>query len=294
MSIPFIKTENLYCNYKDENGNDAPALIDINLEIERGEYIAIIGPNGSGKSTLAKLFNLILEPASGRILIDGKDITADDIDESDLIDIRRKIGMVFQNPDNQLVATIVEEDIAFGPENLGVPSVEIRNRVESALDAVGMSAYAKHEPHRLSGGQKQRIAIAGILAMRPECIILDESTAMLDPRGRADVIDIIEKLNKEQGITIITITHYMNEAVRADRVIILENGNLIKDCQPKEVFSSVEFLKSHGLDVPQSVELIEKLRSNGVQISGNPVTPEECSDAIINYLRKNELKNDKN
>lgn len=294
MSIPFIKTENLYCNYKDENGNNAPALIDINLEIERGEYIAIIGRNGSGKSTLAKLFNLILEPASGRILIDGKDITSVDIDESDLIDIRRKIGMVFQNPDNQLVATVVEEDIAFGPENLGVPSAEIRNRVDNALEAVGMSAYSKHEPHRLSGGQKQRIAIAGILAMGPECIILDESTAMLDPKGRADVIEIIEKLNREQGITVITITHYMNEAVRADRVIILENGNLIKDCRPKDVFSSVEFLKSHGLDVPQSVELVEKLRRKGINIPGNPITPEECSDEILNYLQKNELKDDKN
>lgn len=294
MSIPFIKTENLCCNYKDENYNDTPALIDINLKIQRGEYVAIIGRNGSGKSTLAKLFNLILEPVSGKIFVDGKDITAEDIDEPDLIDIRRKIGMVFQNPDNQLVATIVEEDIAFGPENLGVPSNKIRERVDSALNSVGMTAYAKHEPHRLSGGQKQRIAIAGILAMKPQCIILDESTAMLDPRGRTDVIEIIERLNREQGITVITITHYMNEAVRADRVIILENGRLIKDCSPKDVFSCPEFLKEHGLDVPQSVELVEKLKKNGVHIEGNPITPEECSNAIIKYLQKNEIKNDKN
>lgn len=294
MSIPFIKTEHLCCNYKDENGNDAPALVDINLEIERGEYIAIIGRNGSGKSTLAKLFNLILEPISGKILIDGKDITSNDLNEDDLIDLRRKIGMVFQNPDNQLVATIVEEDIAFGPENLGVPTHEIRERVDNSLKAVGMTSYAKHEPHRLSGGQKQRIAIAGILAMGPQCIILDESTAMLDPQGRADVIEIIERLNREQGITVITITHYMNEAVRADRVIILENGSLIKDCKPKDVFSCPQFLKEHGLDVPQSVELVEKLRKKGIYISENPITPEECSEAIIKYLRKNEIENDKN
>ena len=293
-SVPFIKTENLCCNYKDDNYNDAPALIDINLEIHKGEYIAIIGRNGSGKSTLAKLFNLILEPVSGKIFIDGKDITAEDISESDLIDVRRKVGMVFQNPDNQLVATIVEEDIAFGPENMGVPTNEIRERVDNALNAVGMSSYAKHEPHRLSGGQKQRIAIAGILAMKPQCIILDESTAMLDPKGRADVIEIIEKLNREHGITVITITHYMNEAVRADRVIILENGKLIKDCPPKEVFSSPDFLKEHGLDVPQSVAFVEKMKERGIHIEGNPITPEECADAIIKYLRKNEMKDGKN
>ena len=294
MCVPFIKTENLCCNYRDENGNDAPALIDINLEIERGEYIAIIGRNGSGKSTLAKLFNLILEPVSGKIFVDGKDITNDNIEESDLLDVRRKIGMVFQNPDNQLVATIVEEDIAFGPENLGIPTNEIRCRVDDALKSVGMTEYASREPHRLSGGQKQRIAIAGILAMNPQCIILDESTAMLDPKGRSDVIEIIEKLNREKGITIIMITHYMNEAVRADRVIILENGRLIKDCPPKEVFSCVDFLKKHGLDVPQSVELIEKLKEHGIEIKENPITPKECSDAIIKYLQKNEIKNDKN
>lgn len=276
----FIKVENVKCLYKDETGVDAVALDDISLEIERGEYIAIIGRNGSGKSTLAKLFNMILDPAEGKITVDGVDITDENISEADILDVRRKIGMVFQNPDNQLVATIVEEDIAFGPENLGIPSEQIRKRVDDALETVGMTAYIHHEPHRLSGGQKQRIAIAGVLAMNPECIILDESTAMLDPRGRAEVMSTVERLNRERGMTVIMITHYMNEAVRADRVIMLDNGHLIKDASAREVFSDPELLRKYGLDVPQSVELVDELKRAGIEIQSDPVTLTECAEAI--------------
>lgn len=286
----FIRAEHLYCNYKDENGHEAPALIDINLNIKKGEYISIIGRNGSGKSTLAKLLNMILDPAAGKIFIDGKDITLGNLNDSDILDIRRKVGMVFQNPDNQLVATIVEEDIAFGPENLGIPSPEIRRLVDESLETVGMKGFEKHEPHRLSGGQKQRIAIAGVLAMNPECIILDESTAMLDPRGRAEVMNTVEKLNRERGITVIMITHYMNEAARADRLIILNDGRLLRDCTPRELFSKPDFLRQYGLDVPQSVELVDELRKNGMAIGGEPVTPEECAAEIMKYLAKRDTK----
>lgn len=280
MSESFIKATGIRCLYKDENGNEAVALDNINLEIQRGEYIAIIGRNGSGKSTLAKLFNMILDPAAGSIEIDGVDITSPDLDDEAVLDIRRKIGMVFQNPDNQLVATIVEEDVAFGPENLGVPNPELRERVDNALATVGMTEYAHHEPHRLSGGQKQRVAIAGVLAMKPDCIILDESTAMLDPRGRAEVMDTVERLNREDGITVIMITHYMNEAVRAGRVIMLDNGHLVKDAAPREIFSDPALLRRYGLDVPQSVALVEQLRGAGLAIPGSPITPEECATAI--------------
>ncbi len=280
MSEAFIEVDNVKCLYKDENGADAVALSNISLTIRRGEYIAIIGRNGSGKSTLAKLFNMILDPVEGKILVDGVDITDPELPEKDILEVRRKIGMVFQNPDNQLVATIVEEDIAFGPENLGVPSEQIRERVDDSLATVGMSEYARHEPHRLSGGQKQRVAIAGVLAMNPECIILDESTAMLDPRGRREVIATIERLNKERGITVIMITHYMNEAVRADRVIMLDNGMLVKDAGAREIFSDPVLLREYGLDVPQSVELVHELKKAGVNIQGDPITPEECADAI--------------
>ena len=280
MSEAFIKVENIKCLYKDENGADAVALSDVSLTIQRGEYIAIIGRNGSGKSTLAKIFNMILDPVEGKIYVDGVDITNPELPEKDILEVRRKIGMVFQNPDNQLVATIVEEDIAFGPENLGVPSAEIRSRVDDSLATVGMSEYAHHEPHRLSGGQKQRIAIAGVLAMNPECIILDESTAMLDPRGRREVIATIERLNKERGITVIMITHYMNEAVRAGRVIMLNNGIVVKDASAREIFSDPTLLREYGLDVPQSIELVHELRKSGVNIQGDPITPDECADAI--------------
>lgn len=280
----FIKAENIKCLYKDENNSDAVALENVNLEIDRGEYIAIIGRNGSGKSTLAKLFNMILDPVEGKIFVDGVDITDENLSEDNIIDVRRKIGMVFQNPDNQLVATIVEEDIAFGPENLGVPSPEIRERVDDALNTVGMSEYAHHEPHRLSGGQKQRIAIAGVLAMQPECIILDESTAMLDPKGREEVMATVERLNRERGMTIIMITHYMNEAVRADRVIMLDNGHIVKDAPSREIFSDIDLLRRYGLDVPQSIELVSELKKAGIDVQGDPVTLSECADAIKNAL----------
>ena len=280
----FIKAENIKCLYKDENNSDAVALENINLEIDRGEYVAIIGRNGSGKSTLAKLFNMILDPVEGKITVDGIDITDENLSEENIIDVRRKIGMVFQNPDNQLVATIVEEDIAFGPENLGVPSADIRKRVDDALNTVGMIEYAHHEPHRLSGGQKQRIAIAGVLAMQPECIILDESTAMLDPKGREEVMATVEQLNRERGMTIIMITHYMNEAVRANRVIMLDNGHIVKDASAREIFSDIDLLRRYGLDVPQPIELVSELKSLGIDVQGDPVTLSECADAIQNAL----------
>ena len=206
--------------------------------------------------------------------------------DDEILDIRRRVGMVFQNPDNQIVATIVEEDIAFGPENLGIPTPEIRRRVDYALETVGMRGYEKHEPHRLSGGQKQRIAIAGVLAMQPECIILDEATAMLDPRGRAEVINTIELLNRERKITVIMITHHMNEAVRADRVIVLSDGRLLRDYPPRQLFSEPDFLRRQGLGVPQSVELIDELRRQGIALEGEPVTPEECAGAIMKYLKQ--------
>lgn len=286
MDEYFIRTEHLCCNYRDENGREAPALIDINLKIKKGEYIAVIGRNGSGKSTLAKLLNMILLPASGKIYIDGKDMTSGNLSDDEILDIRRRVGMVFQNPDNQIVATIVEEDIAFGPENLGIPTPEIRRRVDYALETVGMRGYEKHEPHRLSGGQKQRIAIAGVLAMQPECIILDEATAMLDPRGRAEVLNTIELLNRERKITVIMITHHMNEAVRADRVIVLSDGRLLRDYPPRQLFSEPDFLRRQGLGVPQSVELIDELRRQGIALEGEPVTPEECAGAIMKYLKQ--------
>ncbi len=291
MLQPFIQVKNLRYSYQDEEDkHDVLVLKDLSLEIHRGEYIAILGHNGSGKSTFAKLLNLILEANSGQILVDGKDITAPDMTEEDVLALRRKIGMVFQNPDNQLVATIVEEDIAFGPENLGLPSEEIRRRVDDALQAVGMSAYAEHEPHRLSGGQKQRIAIAGIIAMQPECMIFDESTAMLDPSGRRDVIRTMEQLNKERGITIVAITHYMNEAARADRVIIINDGQVAMDGTPEEVFCRGEQLAAFGLDVPQGTALIHRLRKQGIDLPGDCTTTEQCAETICRALGVQEDK----
>ena len=283
MNQPFIKVENLNFSYDDGDAN-VPALHNVNLSVEEGEYVAVIGRNGSGKSTFAKLLNMILEPTSGKIFIEGKDITDKNITEEEIFAIRRNVGMVFQNPDNQLVATIVEDDVAFGPENLGVPSAEIRQRVDSALKSVGMSEFAKHEPARLSGGQKQRVAIAGIIAMLPKCIIFDESTAMLDPVGRRDVVDMMEKLNREMGITVITITHYMNEAVRADRVIVFNNGDVIADGNPDEVYSNAELIRSAGLDLPQCAALAAMLRESGIEIEGVCITPEKCADAICAAL----------
>lgn len=293
MKDYIIKTENLGFTYTENDDSDIvraediPALADVNINIEHGEYVAILGHNGSGKSTFAKLLNVILTPTVGKIYIDGIDITSDNFTEDDVFNIRRKVGMVFQNPDNQLVATVVEEDVAFGPENLGLPREEIRSRVDSSLSLVGMTAYKSHAPHKLSGGQKQRVAIAGIIAMKPEIIIFDESTAMLDPRGRKEIVDIMEKLNKDEGITVLNITHYMEEAVRADRVIVINDGRVCLDGTPKEVFSNVEKLRAIGLDAPQGNELVLALRDTGCKIKGDCLTENECIDLLYDFISKN-------
>ena len=262
--MSYIKIRNLNFSYKDDDGNPENVIRDLSLDIERGEYVAVLGHNGSGKSTLAKLLNLVIDDYDyfeGSIEIDGVEISSPEMTEDDVYELRKKVGMVFQNPDNQIVATIVEEDVAFGPENLGVPREEIRRRVDDALAVVGMTEYARHEPHRLSGGQKQRIAIAGIIAMKPDCIIFDESTAMLDPIGRAEVMDTIEYLNRERGITVLHITHYMDEAVRADRVMVVDHGEILLDGTPEAVFSHVDALKAAGLDVPQVTALTHRLKT---------------------------------
>ena len=286
MSEIFIKTENLSYTYDSDSVNGAPVLNDLSVEIREGEFVAVLGHNGSGKSTLAKLWNMILTPTSGKIYICGKDITDENITDDDILELRKNIGMVFQNPDNQLVATIVEDDVAFGPENLGVQSEEIRERVDSVLKSVGMEDYAKHEPHRLSGGQKQRIAIAGILAMQPRCIIFDESTAMLDPLGRQEVMAQIIKLNREKNITVIMITHYMEEAALADRIIVLNDGNTILDGTPEYVFDHEKELLDCGLSIPQCTELIHRLREHGIDLDGDCVSLEVCAQLIIKSLNK--------
>lgn len=288
MSSHFIETVDLAFSYEDqgsESKNTMFALNGVNIVIERGEYVAVVGRNGSGKSTFAKLLNLVLEPIRGDILINGKSVCGDLSDE-DIIELRRSIGMVFQNPDNQIVATIVEEDVAFGPENIGIPSAEIRERVNNALKSVGMLEYANHEPHRLSGGQKQRVAIAGIIAMMPDCMIFDESTAMLDPIGRTEVLSVMEKLVREHGITVINITHHMSEAVRADRVIVIDGGKVIADASPREIFSNAELVRQAGLELPQSSELIHSLRNVELSASDMPITADEAARAIINILNK--------
>ena len=283
LSHSFIHTEDLCFSYTDSEGKkESPALKGISVDIQKGEYVAVLGHNGSGKSTFAKLLNLILEPTSGKLVIDGVDLTGQELTDDLLLQLRRKVGMVFQNPDNQLVATVVEEDVAFGPENLGIPQNEIRIRVDEALEAVGMSQYATHEPHRLSGGQKQRIAIAGVIAMMPQCIIFDESTAMLDPSGRRDVLDAIKMLNKEFGITVLNITHYMNEAALANRVLVINDGNLLLDGSPDEIFAQQDLLKDVGLEVPQCAELIYALKKEGIDIDGTALsTPEGCAEMIL-------------
>ena len=293
MENIIIKTENLGFTYEDDDIDDSPllekkeipALEGVSLEIRNGEYIAVLGHNGSGKSTFAKLLNLILVPTVGKIYVDSKDISTDDITDDDVFDVRRKVGMVFQNPDNQLVATVVEEDVAFGPENLGLPREEIRARIDEALKVVGMTEYREHAPHKLSGGQKQRVAIAGIIAMKPKVIIFDESTAMLDPQGRAEILDIMEKLNREEGITVLNITHYMDEAARADRVIVINDGKVALDGTAKEVFARSGELHEMGLEAPQGRELINQLSSLGVEINSDALSEEECIAALLSHLK---------
>ena len=289
-----IKTEDLSFTYFDGNldelkTTEIPALRSINLSVKEGEYISVLGHNGSGKSTLAKLLNLILIPTSGKIYIDGKDVSDENLSDDEVFEVRKKVGMVFQNPDNQIVATVVEEDVAFGVENLGLPREEIRRRVVNALNVVGMQDYARHAPHKLSGGQKQRVAIAGIIAMRPRVIIFDESTAMLDPIGRKAVIEIMEKLNREENITVINITHYMEEAARADRVIVINDGEMILDGTAKEVFSQVDLLHKIGLESPQSTELVKELKGMGLNVDIYAIGEEECVDTIFRSLSKKDI-----
>lgn len=284
MNQPFIQIEDLSFSYG-EGSEQANVLKNISLSIEKGSFVAVLGHNGSGKSTLAKLINMILAPTSGKILIDGRDITSPDMTEDEMFEIRRKIGMVFQNPDNQLVATVVEEDIAFGPENLGVEPKEIRRRVDEALQLVHMSAYAKHSPHQLSGGQKQRVAIAGIIAMLPECIIFDESTAMLDPSGRKEVMDTIEMLNRDLGISVLHITHNMEEAVRAQRVIVINDGSLFMDGTPRQVFGQVGKLQRVGLDVPQVTELFYELNREGIRLRQDILQEEEGASLLAAMMK---------
>ena len=261
-----------------DNPEEAPRLVleGIDLSIEKGSFVALLGHNGSGKSTLAKHFNAMLRPTGGRVLVEGIDTA----EEEQKYEIRRMVGMVLQNPDNQLVSTIVEEDVAFGPENLGVPPEEIRRRVDDALRAVDMYDYREHAPDKLSGGQKQRVAIAGILAMQPDCIVLDEPTAMLDPKGRREVLDTIHRLNRERGMTVVLITHYMDEAAGADRVVVMDEGRILMDAAPRQVFARVEELRAVELDVPQPTELCHLLRKAGVPLPEDVLTVEECVSAL--------------
>ena len=275
--MEMIKTQDLAFTYPGtEDQVNTRALRGVDVTIERGSFVVILGHNGSGKSTLAKTFNAVLLPSGGKVYVEGMDT----MDESLLLEIRRRVGMVFQNPDNQIVANVVEEDVAFAPENLGVPSAEIRKRVDDALEAVGMTQFVKHAPHLLSGGQKQRIAIAGVLAMKPEGIVLDEATAMLDPIGRREVLAAVEKLNREQGITVVLITHHMNEAEHADRVIVMNDGLVVMDGKPREVFTRKEELEDIGLAVPDTVSLLFSLREAGMDVPVDAITVEECADVI--------------
>ena len=277
MTNPIIKIENLTFAYSD---TDSPVIENLSLEIERGSFVAVLGHNGSGKSTLAKHLNAVLVPTRGKVWVCGMDSS----DEERLIDIRRRVGMVFQNPDNQIVASVVEDDVAFAPENLGVPSAEIRQRVDEALKSVGMYDYRLLAPHRLSGGQKQRVAIAGVLAMEPECIVLDEPTAMLDPIGRREVLAAIEKLRRKKGMTVILITHHMDECIGADRLIVMSGGKIVSDGAPKAVFSEVEKMCGEGLAVPETTELIYGLKAAGWDVPIDALSVEECADAIAAAL----------
>ena len=280
MNEPIIKTEHLEFHYTDAEGVTPIVLDGVDLEIRQGSFVAVLGHNGSGKSTLAKHLNAVLLPTGGKVYVLGMDTA----DERYLLDIRRTVGMVFQNPDNQIVANVEEEDVAFAPENLGVPSDEIRRRVDDALKAVGMYEYREHAPHLLSGGQKQRVAIAGVIAMEPRCIVLDEPTAMLDPIGRADVLRTIRTLNREKGITVVLITHHMDEAAQADRLVVMSKGKVIADGAPKEVFQDVEGLKAVGLTVPQTTELLWQLRQEGLNVPLDALSDEECAAALRDLL----------
>ena len=279
-----ISAKNVVFSYNSQNENDpaADVLKNINVDISSGEFIAVLGHNGSGKSTFARHLNAIFVPVSGNVYVDGTDTK----DEEKLFEIRQKVGMVFQNPDNQIVAAVVEEDVAFGLENLGVPPEEIRSRVDDALKAVNMYEYRQHAPSMLSGGQKQKVAIAGIIAMRPRCIVLDEPTAMLDPAGRRDVIRTIKMLNRKYGITVVLITHYMDEAVNAGRVIVMDQGKVILDDKPQQVFSNVELMKKTGLDVPQVTELVYELNKSGFALDKYIITEEDCAEALKNLLKE--------
>ena len=276
-----INIKNVTYSYTDE-GVTHTAVNNVSLDIERGSFTVILGHNGSGKSTLAKLLNGLNKPTSGDVFVDGLNTK----DEENELEIKRRVGMVFQNPDNQLVASIVEEDVAFGPENLGFSPTEIRERVDDALKSVGMYEFRKSTPHRLSGGQKQRIAIAGIIAMTPSCLVLDEPTAMLDPKGRAEIINTLVNLNKEKGITVILITHYMEEAEKADRVLVMNDGEFIKDGAPKDVFCDVKLLKEVGLDVPQTTELLYELKLNGFNVNTDVISIEETALALKRALEE--------
>ena len=274
--MEYIRLENVFFRYdtvdENEEKKNKTVIDGLSLSINKGEFVAVVGHNGSGKSTVAKHLNAMLVPESGKVYVDGMDTSNEEL----AYEIRRRVGLVLQNPDNQLVASIVEEDVAFGPENLGIPAREIRERVDEALKAVDMYEHRLKAPHKLSGGQKQRVAIAGIIAMRPDCIVLDEPTAMLDPKGREEVLETITKLNKEHGITVVMITHYMEEAVTADKVIVIDSGKLLTEGAPREVFSQVELLKRHRLDVPQATELCYKLRACGLKLDRLPLNGDEC------------------
>ena len=279
-----IELKDVTFAYPAEEGKQTKNALDgVTLSIEKGSFVAVLGHNGSGKSTLAKTMNAILVPAGGKVLVEGMDTA----EEANLLAIRQRVGMVFQNPDNQIVANVVEEDVAFAPENLGVPSAEIRRRVDDSLRDVGMSEFVRHAPHLLSGGQKQRVAIAGVIAMEPDCIVLDEATAMLDPVGRQEVLSTVHRLNREKGITVVLITHHMNEAEDADRVIVMDDGKIALDGTPKEVFTQVEPLRDMGLTVPDTVDLLDRLRKDGLEVPLDALTVEECAAAITAALTKN-------
>lgn len=276
-----IKAENLTFSYPDEPEGHPPVLNNINLEIESGSFVAILGHNGSGKSTFAKHINALLTPTSGKLWVDGLDTSLPE----NLLDIRGRVGMVFQNPDNQIVASVVEEDVAFGPENLGISPAEIRTRVDTALKMVGMYDMREHSPHLLSGGQKQRVAIAGIIAMMPKCIVLDEATAMLDPVGRRETVDTIRELNEKYGITVILITHHMDEAAQAQRLMVMSGGQIIDDGAPRDVFQHVETLRAAGLAVPETVALLYELQQNGIPVPLDALSDEECASVLTSLLK---------